>query len=103
MYVKRPALPLRLRVPRSKPRRLAYLNLVSEICETKTHTKVLAAQELDDRLKLISLFSGHPDLTFLNLALDLGIQRFNRFDNFLGLIALQALLDLNLLTRVSEW
>src|ERR1700736_2400743 len=76
--------------------------LVSKISETETDTEILAAQELDDRLKIVSLFTGHSDLTILELALHLGIKRFNCFDDLLCLITFQALFEMNFLARMSE-
>ena len=76
--------------------------LVPEVPETETDAEIFAAQELDDSLKVVSLFAGHTDLAILDLALNLGIQRLNRFDDLFGLVALQALFDVNFLTRVSE-
>jgi hypothetical protein len=49
------------------------VRLISEIPETETDPEIFAAQELDDRLKIVSLFAGHSDLSILDLALHLGV------------------------------
>jgi hypothetical protein len=49
------------------------VRLVPEIPETEADPEILAAQELNHRLKLVSLFAGHSDLSILDLALNFGV------------------------------
>jgi hypothetical protein len=49
------------------------VRLVPEIPETETDPEILAAQELNHRLKFVSFFAGHSDLSILDLALNFGV------------------------------
>jgi hypothetical protein len=49
------------------------VRLIPEIPEAETNPEILAPQELDHCLKFVSLFAGHPDLSILDLALNLGV------------------------------
>ena len=49
------------------------VRLVPEIPETEADPEILATQELNHRLKFVSLFAGHSDLSVLDLALNFGV------------------------------
>jgi len=78
---------------------LASVSKVLEVCRD---VEIATADELNHGLKLIFLFSGHANLSILQLALNFEVLRFDRLNDFLGFIALQALLDLEFLPRVTD-
>ena len=86
-----------------KPSACRFSELIPEVFKAEPNAEIFATQELDDRLKLVSLFPGHADLAILDLTLHLGIKTFDCLNDFLGLVALQALFEVNFLTRVTKW
>jgi hypothetical protein len=48
---------------------------VSENSKGESDAEILAAQELEDRLKIVLIFPGHSNLAVLYLALNLGAER----------------------------
>src|SRR5947207_9356409 len=75
---------------------------ISEVFEIRRDAKVTAAHELNNFLKLVSLFSGHADLPILQLALNLKVLRFDRLNDFLGLVPFQPLLNFYFLPGVTN-
>src|SRR5271165_5428871 len=76
--------------------------LVPEIREPQRDAEILAPQKLNDRLQIISLFARDSDLALLSLALDLCIECFDRFDDLLGFVSFESLLNMNFLARVAQ-
>src|SRR5215510_2486258 len=76
--------------------------LVSEIFEVYSNTKVATAQELNDSLQLVFLFSSDANLAVLQLALHLESLRLDRLNDFLGLVPFETLLDLQFLPCMTD-
>jgi hypothetical protein len=76
--------------------------LVSEILEVSGDAEVAIAHELNDRLQIVFFLSRDANLSILQLALDLKVLPFDRLDNLLGFVALQALRDFQFLAGMSD-
>src|SRR5277367_3987691 len=76
--------------------------LIPEILERERHGEIPATQEGDDLLQLVALLARHANLPLLQRALHLERLLFDRLDNFLRLVALEALLDQEILRGVAE-
>src|ERR1043166_123931 len=76
--------------------------LVAEVLESRRHTEVAAAHKLNYRLQIIFLFSGHPNLSILQLALHFEPLGFDRLNDLFRLIAFEALGDFQFLSGVPD-
>ena len=75
---------------------------VPKILVAQADPKVFAAQELDDGLQIIPLFPGDPDLAVHQLALNLKVQTLDGLVDFLSLVPVQSLLDMEFLARIDH-
>src|SRR5262245_17306697 len=78
------------------------LPLIAEIAEAQPNLEVLAPAKGDHGLEFVATFPGHSHLTILKGALDLQTLLLDRFDDLLGFISVETLLDDQLLRRVAE-
>lgn len=74
---------------------------VAEVAEGEGDFEVTGSEESDDGLEIVAFFSGDPDLTFLEGALHFGAVVLDRFDDLLGLFAVEALFDDEVLGGVT--
>ena len=81
---------------------LTWLSSIPKILKSGRYTEVAAFHKLNDGLQIISLLPSHADLAILQLALHFEILTFDRLNNFLGLIAFQTLLNLQLLPGMPQ-
>src|SRR5438132_9867842 len=77
-------------------------NLIAEVFEIRSDSKVAAAQKGNDRLQFVLLLSGDPDLLVLHLALHFEVLRFDGLNYFFRFVAFQALLNFQLLSRMAQ-
>ena len=75
---------------------------IAEISEGEADAEIFGAAESDDGLQVVAVFPGYTDLALLQSALHFETLRFNRGDNLLRLVAIETLLDEQVLCRVAE-
>ena len=81
---------------------MPYRKLVAEVFEIRRYAEIAAANELDDGLEFVLLFSGDANLSILQLALHFETLRLDGLDNFFGFVAFEPLLNFQLLSRVAQ-
>ena len=78
------------------------LGLVSEVLEIQRYAKIFPSQELNDGLQVILLLPGDSDLAVLQLALHIQSFCLDRLGDLLGLIAFEALFNMNFLAGMPQ-
>ena len=81
---------------------MPYRKLVAEVFEIRRYAEIAAADELDDGLEFVLLFSGDANLSILQLALHFETLRLDGLDNLFGFVAFEPLLNFQLLSRVAQ-
>src|SRR5437899_10923159 len=76
--------------------------LIAEVFAIGGDAKVAAAHESDDGLQIVSLFSGHSNLSILQLPLHFEVLQLDRLDDFPRFDALKTLLNFHFLSRVPD-
>ena len=82
--------------------RSGYRKLVAEVFEIRRYAEIAAADELDDGLEFVLLFSGDANLSILQLTLHFETLRFDGLDNLFGFVAFESLLNFQFLSRVAQ-
>ena len=74
---------------------ITLFQVLAEINKLQIQPKILLFHSLDGHLEVIDFGGLYPDLFGLNLGLDFQLELFNAFDDFLGFIGWDAVLDGN--------
>ena len=81
---------------------MPYRKLVAEVFEIRRYAEIAAANELDDGLEFVLLFSGDANLSILQLTLHFETLRLDRLNDFPSFVSIESLLDFQFLPSVTD-